>query len=379
MPQFKRSNTVELEITSKCTLACPHCPRTRQAKDKDYWDNGNIDTDTVIQAIDDKIKNIIVCGAYGDAIYHPEVDKILKSLNDKNIPYSFDTNGSYVKDEVWERVADHISYKDTFIFSIDGPPDNFTTYRVNGHWPSIERGIRILTNRNKRLRWKYIVFKYNSSYEDIKGAYDKAWELGVTFFSLVHTKRTEEGQYVELSEFSATLDTMEDYVNGLKKEDYPEGTNKPPKLRIDIHPRIRKVNEAKANLATFNVSKTTISDDRRKIERKSTRTMVASGGYRNIAVPQNEYYTTEKVYPQCINVTNWPQFIGSDGIFYPCCYTRAEKKSIVGGAGLTEDDLASMSVYNHTIDEIIAGPGYQKIMDNFDNISVCKSKCPAKS
>lgn len=79
-----------------------------------------------------------------------------------------------------------------------------------------------------------------------------------------------------------------------------------------------------------------------------------------------------------MNVNNWPQFIGSDGIFYPCCYTRTEKR-VLEQAGFTQQDFDSMSVYNHTIDEIVTGPGYQKLMANFDNLSVCKTKCPAKS
>jgi MoaA/NifB/PqqE/SkfB family radical SAM enzyme len=377
MPQFKRSNTVELELTSKCALSCSECPRVKQKNDRASWDNGNIDTNTVIQAIDDKIKKIIVCGSYGDAMYHPEVDKVLKSINEKLIPYSMDTNGSYIKDELWERVADHISTRDEWVFSIDGPPHNFATYRVNGHWPSIESGIRILTGKGCQIRWKYIVFKYNSSYEDIKAAYDKAWELGVRWFQLVHTKRASPGQYVAMEEFSDALNQIEDYVGGIKKEDYPAGTNRPPKLRISIHPRIRKVTEQAGVEKVLNVVKKSVTSDGMSQTIKTSKGGT-SPAYKMTGSKQTEYYSTKKVYPQCVNVDNWAQFIGSDGIYYPCCYARSEKSSLVEGAGLTEEDLESMSVYNHTIDEIVVGSGYQKLMANFDNISVCTDKCPAK-
>jgi len=378
MLPFRRSDTVELEITSKCTLACSQCPRVKQKNDKASWDNGNIDTDVVIQAIDDKIKKIIVCGAYGDAMYHPEIDKVLESLSDKKIPYSMDTNGSYIKDAVWERVAPHISTRDEWVFSVDGTPDNFTTYRVNGHWPSIESGMRILADYGCQIRWKYIVFKYNSSYEDIKTAYDKAWELGVRWFQLVHTKRASPGQYVAMEEFSDALNQIEDYVGSIKKEDYPAGTNRPPKLRIDIHPRIRKVTEQAGVEKVLNVVKTSITNNGRTMITKSSKGGT-SPAYKNISSPVTDYHTTKKVYPQCVNVKNWAQFISSDGIYLPCCYVRSEKSSLIEGAGLTNEDLESMSVYNHSIDEIVVGSGYQKLMNNFDNISVCKDKCPAKN
>ena len=94
---------------------------------------------------------------------------------------------------------------------------------------------------------------------------------------------------------------------------------------------------------------------------------------------KEEKYETESVYPQCINVKNWAQFIGSNGIYYPCCYMRSEDNRMIEGAGLTPEDLESMSIYNHSVEEILTGPGYRKVMDNFENISVCKEKCAKKS
>lgn len=362
MVDFPRSNTLEIELTSKCTLACPVCPRVRQAKDRERWDNGHLDVDKLIDAVDDKVTKVFFGGSFGDGIYNPDAYKIIEILKQRDIEFNFDTNGSYVKEETWHKIAqampDTLQGKlHAIVFSIDGPPDNFTTYRVNGHWPSIERGIRILTEAGKTTRWKYIVFRYNSSFEDIKAAYDKAWELDMRHFMLVHTKRAQPGQTIPIEEFSETLDRMEEYYNQIHQtKDYTK--NRPPKLRIQIHPRVRKVTEA-------------------------TKMVTTVKKYENIVQAQSkegskEYYETESVYPQCINVKNWAQFIGSNGIYYPCCYMRSEDNRMIEGAGLTPEDLESMSIYNHSVEEILAGPGYRKITDNFENISVCKQKCGKK-
>lgn len=370
MPEFKRSSVLELEVTSKCTLSCPQCPRVKQVKDRDFWDNGGIDADVLLNAIDDVVKQVYFGGSYGDAIYHPDIIRIMQGLKDKKITFSLDTNGSYVKEQTWNEMADLLDLQDIVTFSVDGPPDNFTDYRVNGDWPTIERGIRALTSKGKSVRWKYIVFKYNSSYQDIKAAYDKARELGVKQFMLVHTKRAQPGQHIEIEDFSENLDKLEEYADSLFA--LGEG-KKPPKLRIQIHPRVRKVNEKQINQKHIkNLPEKTISDNRRIFIKDSNKQ------YNNIIQTETQNYQTQHVYPQCMNVNNWPQFIGSDGIFYPCCYTRTEKR-VLEQAGFTQQDFDSMSVYNHTIDEIVTGPGYQKLMANFDNLSVCKTKCPAKS
>ena len=47
--KFPISNKVELELTSKCTIKWPNCPRTYQANRRHEWDNGNIKEDELIE------------------------------------------------------------------------------------------------------------------------------------------------------------------------------------------------------------------------------------------------------------------------------------------------------------------------------------------
>ena len=76
-----------------------------------------------------------------------------------------------------------------------------------------------------------------------------------------------------------------------------------------------------------------------------------------------------------MNVTTWLQFIGSDGIYYPCCYLRTDKQMMIDSLELTEEDVESMSIYNHSIDEIVKGSGYKKLVAGFDKIATCRNKC----
>lgn len=356
--EFPRSHRLELELTSNCTLSCPQCPRVTRWDKRHEWHNGNIDSSALEDAIDDHVQMVAFAGSYGDGIYHKNFVDVLAMMKRKGLDISVDTNGSYIKQDKWNQIAEVISDMGTscrFTFSIDGPHDNFTTYRVNGNWPSIEMGIRTLAKAGvRRLVWKYIVFKYNSSYEDIKRAYDKAWELGCRGFQLVHTQRTAPGQFVPVEDFTHNLDRLEDYVAELMGTNWNH--NKPPRLQIQIHPRVRKTNK---------------QDTKRIGERKNKKRNVIH----TMNVEERELYQTEKVKPQCMNVTTWLQFIGSDGIYYPCCYLRTDKQMMIDSLELTEEDVESMSIYNHSIDEIVKGSGYKKLVAGFDKIATCRKKC----
>ena len=39
------TNSLEIELTTKCTLGCPSCPRNNPYDSRKLWDVGHIDTD----------------------------------------------------------------------------------------------------------------------------------------------------------------------------------------------------------------------------------------------------------------------------------------------------------------------------------------------
>lgn len=367
MIAFPKTTTLEVELTSKCTLACPKCPRVTRVDERHIWDNGHIDADRLIEVLDTPSYDVVFAGSYGDGVYHPRLVEVLSHLKKNGIHHTFETNGSYVKDSVWHGIGQNVGPTDTIVFSVDGTPDNFMQYRVNGHWPTIRRGMEILKEYNIRTRWKYIVFKYNSSYEDMKTAYDLACELGIKQFQLVHTKRTVEGQYVEIADFQDNLSMLEEYYSELVHK----SDTHVPRLRIQIHPRTRKVKEMD-KIAKV-VQKRSKEIDINNIDKQF---VTRQAGSTAVEITQvKEKYVTEHVDPQCINVDKFAHFIGSDGMFYPCCYTRTQKGELIRDLELTEEDVASMNIANNSINEIKQGPGYKKLLEGFDKLSTCKLHC----
>tara|TARA_A100001011_G_scaffold384540_1_gene457294 strand:+ start:1125 stop:2327 length:1203 start_codon:yes stop_codon:yes gene_type:complete len=393
LSQFPTSNKVELELTSKCTIKCPNCPRTYQADRRHEWDNGNIKEDDLIKFLQSTGTNDFrLTGAYGDALYHPQLIKVLKAI--KSLPggrFIFDTNGSYRKKEDWDEIGKLMASNDFIVFSIDGTPENFTKYRINADWTSIKTGIETLVSYGARLRWKYIVFKYNQDFETMKEAYDTARELGFFQFVVVHTHRTPPGMLASKEDFDANLTKLEEYVYNNTQEalerygdDYKKHITR---LKIAITPRtsqfkMKEIIENKAPEAhsltikdkttkTIDIeNKPVVTDNLKQKNRNKEKFATMSITFKK------ETVETENVYPQCMNIDNYTNFISSEGLFLPCCFLRVDQKKNFEEAGITQEDIKSMSIYENTRDEIISGVAFNKIMNNFENMTICKRICP---
>jgi len=355
--EFSKSNLLEVELTTKCTVKCPSCPRNKHtAKD---WNYGNIQSDDLLNFVQDHLNEIVFSGAYGDPIYHPEFIKIVSELKRKNKMISIDTNGSYMSENWWDQLASVLDIDDALTFSVDGSPANFTNYRINADWPSIQRGMKIMSEKSQAmLRWKYIIFRYNCDFETLKEAYDTARQLGIRHFQLVQTARFPPGQEVSVTEFSQALDQLEDYVATLDK---PR-----PKLTINIHPRTRKIAERPDVAEPERVNQGRgLGQNMRRSQRRQKK-----------VVTDLNIMNTEHVHPQCVNLVDHDYFIGADGIHYPCCYVYSDIATMQSQFNLTDAEVDSMRIQGKTQEEIISGPGFQKIMQGFDSSLACRTKCP---
>jgi MoaA/NifB/PqqE/SkfB family radical SAM enzyme len=374
--KFPISNKFELELTSKCTLLCPNCPRTFQEHKKDLWDNGNINEDKLIEFLKDSGANDFrLTGAYGDALYHPHLIKTLRAIKAMGGRFIFNTNGSYRQADDWQAIADLMGGTDLIEYSIDGTPDNFTEYRINGDWKSIEIGARILSNAGCNMRWKYIVFKYNQDFESMRIAFDTAKELGFKQFVIIHTHRAREDQLANKADFDENLTKLEEYVYHLNIHH--------PKLKIGVTPRsstmkIKEIIQNETVQEKFTSSKqkgqdATIVDI--KQSKVTTKNINKKRSFQNAPIVKKETYQTEHIFPQCMNIENYTNFVSSEGLFLPCCFMRVDQQQHFDEAGITKEDEKSLSIYNNTLNNIVKGAAFKKIMSNFDNMQVCHRQC----
>ena len=185
-------NELHLELTSKCSLKCPQCPRTEHLGEYKVTEMSMnqvrriINTNKVYEAIS-------LCGDHGDPIYHSQFHSILSELvNMKGQPrIIIATNGSYKSEEWWHKTASILRLGDQVIFGIDGLEDTNSLYRVNSDWKSIMIAMKTLrVNLKITITWQWILFQYNEN--QLKEAYKIAKEVGLNKFLLIKSSRYDE-------------------------------------------------------------------------------------------------------------------------------------------------------------------------------------------
>jgi MoaA/NifB/PqqE/SkfB family radical SAM enzyme len=183
--------SIEIELTSKCTLFCAECPRTKDSKEEEHlWNFGEIPLDTIKSLLENipDTRNIIFSGAYGDPIYHSKFIEIMElcKINQKKV--TVNTNGSYRNSEWWTRLAQTMGSNVCFVFSVDGLEDTNKIYRVNSDWPSILNGMKIMTQQAETpIEWKWILFRQNQ--DQVEEAYRLSKEIGIRTFTVIKSGR----------------------------------------------------------------------------------------------------------------------------------------------------------------------------------------------
>ena len=182
---------LHIEPTSRCTLECPRCERTILIDkfQKKRFNIKDIDVEALTNFLDMPLDHVDLCGNLGDPIYHKDFLHLVAEIKKKANSVSIFTNGSYKNAEWWQQLCKILDDRDTIVFAIDGTPDNFTKYRVNADWQSIEQGIKVCTSSSIKTEWKYIVFSYNQN--DIEYCRKLAEDYGFDYFYVEYSERWE--------------------------------------------------------------------------------------------------------------------------------------------------------------------------------------------
>ena len=184
----------ELEITDRCNLACPRCARTELLEKfpKIKFEN-DLDLGDFKRFIAPELVNVNIFefkGTLGDPIFHPKFIDWIKWVKSENKRAFIHTNGQAGK-SLWNKLAPLLTKDDQVVLGIDGMPDDFMQYRVNGKWKNIEATVTALKGKC-HLVWQFIVFSYNE--HEIEEARALSVKMGFDEFLLYHSDRWRDGE-----------------------------------------------------------------------------------------------------------------------------------------------------------------------------------------
>ena len=184
---------LHIEPTNICTLECAGCARTRFIQQwPQHWRNHSLDTAVLMKFLDINLTNVPVlfCGNYGDPIYHPDFVSMIQAFKQRGSQIKIITNGSHKKSKWWQELTSWLDKNDQVVFSVDGIPENFTQYRKNADWPSIQAAMSICAQARCMTTWKFIPFLFNQT--DIDQARTTSQSLGIDHFEICTSDRFDE-------------------------------------------------------------------------------------------------------------------------------------------------------------------------------------------
>ena len=160
----RRHKGLNIDITHRCALECPRCQRQTQFRDRGQKVYGVDISLEDIKKLAAHYKCFDFCGQLSDPVHHPKFIEILAYLKSVNVK-CYVHNASSAKSLDWYIKAWKANTSATWIFGIDGLPNESHKYRVNQDGEKLFKIMCESKNYlNTRSVWQYIIFNYNEDH-----------------------------------------------------------------------------------------------------------------------------------------------------------------------------------------------------------------------
>jgi MoaA/NifB/PqqE/SkfB family radical SAM enzyme len=337
------------EVSGKCTLKCPRCPRNDAQPVP--WINKELDLNFFKHVLSPEllktqIRRITMCGDIGDPIYasqYLDIIDYIKGHNPRIHVYTI-TNGSYRKTSWWQDFAKISNEYDTINFSIDGyDNDSNNLYRVGSDWDSIMTGMDIMCGSSSAfVYWATILFNFNQDHiENIK---QQAQQRGCDGLQLTYSTKFGS-KYGEA--YGGPTDPLEPRPEFISK------THRYERYFVPLSNRVAPTQDyLEHNLSV----------------------------YKNVKDQYNKFVT-----PMCA-VGNRGLYVSADGILHPCSWVSypyntmsTDRKTIKFADSFHQTYRDQLSLHTHSLEQVLNNPVWHKLFDTFDDPArawvECEQKC----
>ena len=146
---------VQIEITNRCNMDCPMCPREDLNIELEHMDWSKFVT--VVDKLNER-ENITLTG-WGEPFLHPNIFDMITYCKDRGHKVMTTSNGLFLKETIVEEILN--TDLDELTFSIDGVEDNnvFDGHTSNKVYDDIEKITKLRKNGKPMIRLQSTLHK----------------------------------------------------------------------------------------------------------------------------------------------------------------------------------------------------------------------------
>lgn len=140
-----------MEVTGRCNLRCPLCPRTAQDR-RPQGDMKWEDFKMIIDKLSPYLFSVRLHN-YGEPMLHPLLPQMIEYVHKKGVYTNFHTNGHFLTTKNIESLLN--SGLDEINIALDGMSQStYSYYRVEGDFERVRSGVVLLCNSKKEKKLK---------------------------------------------------------------------------------------------------------------------------------------------------------------------------------------------------------------------------------
>jgi len=190
---YDKITQIEFELTTRCNASCPQCIRNYYGgKTWHTLPIVDLGLDWIKSKFTEKelahMKEIRLCGTYGDPCIHPDLIGIIKYFHSvSQAQITIRTNGSLRNETWWKELATALRKDDVVFFGIDGLEDTNHLYRIGTDFNKIIKNAKIFIQNGGNAVWSFIAFEHNQ--HQVDQARNFSTDLGFKGFVVKFTSR----------------------------------------------------------------------------------------------------------------------------------------------------------------------------------------------
>jgi MoaA/NifB/PqqE/SkfB family radical SAM enzyme len=187
-------DSINLDISNKCTLLCPFCSR----QDLEFKKYKSLTSDMSLKQfikIAKSIKNLTLCGQISDPIFNKQLINMLKFSYKNNNSISIHTAANH-PNQNWYEEAFKANPNAFWTFGIDGLPSKDNPHRINQKPILLFNAMVLAKSMNMNCYWQCIIFSFNE--QDLEQIQNLAKKINVPL-TLIYSNRFTENSKLKPS------------------------------------------------------------------------------------------------------------------------------------------------------------------------------------